>query len=187
MYLSRTIKPSSCLRCYYYPLDKRIAITVCRHCLISKWNLFRIDHFRVASSLCFKARLSAKPLIWKWFFILMHLKLVFSNKCFALSLVLKVRRRGLINRENETIITIEAFWILVLWQLHVNSYGNTQIWYPASFIVDNLFVGIGYFFIYLPWTVAFFVFAWMFFFSFLQLDLLLIYFWGGNAVLHLEP
>ena len=62
---------------------------------------------------------------------------------------LQLRRRGLINRENETIITIEAFWILVLWQLHVNSYGNTQIWYPASFIVDNLFVGIGYFFIYI--------------------------------------
>ena len=100
---------------------------------------------------------------------------------------LQLRRRGLINRENETIITIEAFWILVLWQLHVNSYGNTQIWYPASFIVDNLFVGIGYFFIYLPWTVAFFVFAWVFFFSFLQLDLLHIYFWGGNALLRLEP
>ena len=90
MHLSRTFKPSSCLRCYYCPLDRRIAITIGHHCLISKWNLFRIDHFRVASSLCFKARLSVKPLIWKWFFILMHLKLVFSNKCFALSLVLKV-------------------------------------------------------------------------------------------------
>ena len=132
-----------------------------------KVKFISIDHFRVASSLCFKARLRAKPFIWKWFFILMHLKLVFSNKCFALSLVLKVRRRGLINRENETIITIEAFWILVLWQLHVNSYGNTQIWYPASFIVDNLFVGIGYFFIYLPWNSGIFLFLHGWFFSFL--------------------
>ena len=27
-----------------------------------------IGHFRVASSLCFKARLSVKPVIWKWLF-----------------------------------------------------------------------------------------------------------------------
>ena len=36
-----------------------------------------IRHFWVNPSLCFKARLSASPLIWKWlFFILMHIKLV---------------------------------------------------------------------------------------------------------------
>ena len=29
-------------------------------------------HFRVARSLCFKARLCVKPLIWKWHFIPMH-------------------------------------------------------------------------------------------------------------------
>ena len=58
--------------------------------------------------------------------------------------------------------------------LNVNSYGKTQIWYAASFVVDNLFVGIGYFFIYLHWTAAL-VFL-CFFFSFLQLGHLLISF-----------
>ena len=43
-------------------------------------------HFRVAPS---QARLSAKPLIWKWFFILMQIKLIFT-----LSLILKVRVFG---------------------------------------------------------------------------------------------
>ena len=38
----------------------------------------QIGHFRIASSLCFKARLSAKPLAWKWFFILMQIKLIFT-------------------------------------------------------------------------------------------------------------
>ena len=41
------------------------------------WNLLKvmaIAHFRVASSLCFKARLSAEPLIWEWFSILMQIK-----------------------------------------------------------------------------------------------------------------
>ena len=32
----------------------------------SGWKAL-IDHFWVTSSLCFKARLSAKPLVWNWF------------------------------------------------------------------------------------------------------------------------
>ena len=44
------------------------------------------DHFRVAPSLCFKARLSAKLLIWKG----TH----FLKIDFALSLLLKVRVFG---------------------------------------------------------------------------------------------
>ena len=39
-----------------------------------------MGHFRFASSLCFKARLSAKPLIWKWF--LLSLKLIFTWERF---------------------------------------------------------------------------------------------------------
>ena len=136
-----------------------------------KVKFISIDHFRVASSLCFKARLRAKPFIWKWFFILMHLKLVFSNKCFALSLVLKERvfgtrkwpfrscNQGKQRYNNRTILNYGT-----LATLNVNSYGNTLIWYAASLVVNNLFVGIGYFFIYLPWTVAFFVFGFFFLF-----------------------
>ena len=43
-----------------------------------------------ALSLCFRARLSAKPLIWNWFFILLEKKIHFHEKGVALGLVLKV-------------------------------------------------------------------------------------------------
>ena len=53
----------------------------------------RIGYLRVAPSLCFKPRLSAKPLIWKWFFYSHANKTHFheKKKGLALSLVLKVR------------------------------------------------------------------------------------------------
>ena len=44
------------------------------------WSYCSIGHFWVASSLCFKVRLSARPLIWKWFFIFMQIKLIFTRK-----------------------------------------------------------------------------------------------------------
>ena len=39
-----------------------------------------IGHFRVPKNLTFKARLSAKPLIWKWFLIMIQIKLIFTTK-----------------------------------------------------------------------------------------------------------
>jgi len=39
-----------------------------------------IGHFRVPKNLTFKARLSAKPLIWKWVLIMMQIKLIFTTK-----------------------------------------------------------------------------------------------------------
>ena len=66
-------------------------------CLVTAvWSLGpRIGHFRVPKNLTFKARLSAKPLIWKWFLIIYDAnKTHFHNKGFALSLVLKVRVFG---------------------------------------------------------------------------------------------
>ena len=39
-----------------------------------------IGHFRVPSGLCFKMRVGAEPLIWKSFFILMQIKLIFTRK-----------------------------------------------------------------------------------------------------------
>ena len=52
---------------------------------ISPWRLRadyidRIGHFRVPKNLTFKARLSAKPLIWKWFLTMMQIKLIFTTK-----------------------------------------------------------------------------------------------------------
>ena len=44
---------------------------------------------RPIPSLCFKARLSAKPLTWRWFFYSYTNKTYFHNTGFALSLVLK--------------------------------------------------------------------------------------------------
>ena len=38
------------------------------------------DHFRVPQDLCFKTSLSALPLIWKHFLILMEIKLIFTRK-----------------------------------------------------------------------------------------------------------
>jgi len=46
-----------------------------------------IGHFRVASSLCFKARLSVKPVIWKWLFSSgpMQMKYIFTRKALHLA------------------------------------------------------------------------------------------------------
>ena len=40
----------------------------------------RIGHFRVPPGLCFKTRVDARPLIWKSFFILMQIKLIFTRE-----------------------------------------------------------------------------------------------------------
>ena len=60
-------------------------------CSIALWVTYPTGHFRAATSLCFKAKLSAKPLIWKRFLIFMQKKLIFTWKVFALSLIFKVR------------------------------------------------------------------------------------------------
>ena len=39
-----------------------------------------IGHLRVSPGLCIKTRLCAQPLIWKWFFILMQIKVIFTRK-----------------------------------------------------------------------------------------------------------
>ena len=44
-----------------------------------------IGHFPAAASLCFKARLRPKLLIWKWFFILIQIKLIFTRKVLLLA------------------------------------------------------------------------------------------------------
>ena len=48
-----------------------------------------IGHFRVPSGLCFKTRVGAQPLIWKSFFILMQIKLIFTRKVKYLASFLK--------------------------------------------------------------------------------------------------
>ena len=55
---------------------------------------WQTGHFRGALSLCFKVRLSAKPLILKWFFYSHANKTHFHKKGFAFSLALKARVFG---------------------------------------------------------------------------------------------
>ena len=49
----------------------------------------KIGHFRVPLVLCIKTRLSAQPLIWKWFFILMQIQHSLSRKAVHLALLWK--------------------------------------------------------------------------------------------------
>ena len=53
-----------------------------------------IGHFRVHLSLHFKARLSAKSLLWKSVFIHIEIRTNYHNKNFALRVALKERLRG---------------------------------------------------------------------------------------------
>ena len=54
-----------------------------RHHHTFPWKINR--QFWVPSGLCIKTRLSAQPLIWKWFFILMQIKLIFTRKVVYLA------------------------------------------------------------------------------------------------------
>ena len=54
----------------------------------------RLGHFRVHLSLYFKARLSAKSLLWKSVFTHIEIRTNYHNKSFALRLALKERLRG---------------------------------------------------------------------------------------------
>ena len=51
-----------------------------------------IGHFRVPPDLRIKTRFSVQPLIWKWLFILMQIKLIFTRKVVHLASVLGTRK-----------------------------------------------------------------------------------------------
>ena len=48
-------------------------------------KLVIIGHFRVPPGSFIKTRLSAQPLIWKWLFILMQIKFIFTRKAVHLA------------------------------------------------------------------------------------------------------
>ena len=74
-----------------------------------------MGHFRVHLSLHFKARLSAKSLLWKSVFIHIEIGTNYHNKRFALRLALKERLRG--TRKWPIVL---AFW--VQWSISVFDY-----------------------------------------------------------------
>ena len=61
----------------------KISLDLLRVKLWYKFNV--IGHFRVPSGLCFKRRVGVQPLIWKSFFILMQIKLIFTKKVVHLA------------------------------------------------------------------------------------------------------
>mgnify|MGYP006896104768 CR=1 FL=1 len=77
-----------------------------------------IGHFRVHLSLHFKARLSAKSLLWKSVFIHIEIGTNYHNKSFALRLALKERLRGTRKwpiKDDETILNSSKLWSSQLW------------------------------------------------------------------------
>ena len=60
-------------------------------------SVILIGHFRVPLSLCFKARLSVKPFLWKWLWFAWNEtahRTNFRKKGSALRLILKQRHKG---------------------------------------------------------------------------------------------
>ena len=57
---------------------------LCRD-VVCQSKTYSIGQFRVPPGLCIKTRLRAQPLIWKWFFILMQIKLIFTRKLVELA------------------------------------------------------------------------------------------------------
>ena len=60
-----------------------------RNPTVEQLRLTDIPSHNNGPSLCFKAKLSAKPLIWKWSFILMQIKLIIARKVLNLASVWK--------------------------------------------------------------------------------------------------
>ena len=57
---------------------------LCRD-VVCQSKTYSIGQFRVPPGLCIKTRLRAQPLIWKWFFILVQIKLIFTRKLVHLA------------------------------------------------------------------------------------------------------
>ena len=83
-----------------------------------------LGHFRVVPSLCFKARLSAKPLIWKRFFILMQIKLIFTRKVLHQASFWKWKNlelgNGLITKSSKG--GWQRFFPLLFWFINITSH-----------------------------------------------------------------
>ena len=71
---------------------------------------FPIRHFRVLPGLSIKTRLSAQPLIWKWFFILIQVKLNSTRKVVHLASFWKW---GLLSYRYNKICDIFYFFVKV--------------------------------------------------------------------------
>ena len=66
-------------------------------------------HFRVPLGLCFKTRVGAQPLIWKSFFILMQIKLIFTWKVVHLA---SFRKWGFLELESGLLTPTPSPWLI---------------------------------------------------------------------------
>ena len=64
---------------------ERATVLVIHSLILLSSGASLIRHFRVPPGLCIKTRLSAQPLMWKWFFILMQINLIFTRKAVLLA------------------------------------------------------------------------------------------------------
>ena len=87
-------------------------------------------HFRVPKNLTFKARLSAKPLIWKWSLIMMQIKLIFTTKVSHLA---KVRFFGTRKWPILYHADISRRYFFVCHALNIENYVNLRKISPSSF------------------------------------------------------
>ena len=67
-------------RLFTYQVTPHLLCLSSFYCFLFLRHKTKTDHFRSAASLSLKAMLSAKPLIWSWFLLLMQVKLIFTKK-----------------------------------------------------------------------------------------------------------
>ena len=65
---------------FYWPHNNLFCFCLLRTCALEKSPAVENRPFPSSKNLAFKARLSAKPLIWKWFLIMTQIKLIFTKK-----------------------------------------------------------------------------------------------------------
>ena len=83
------------------------------YCISSIQDSSKKGHFRVVSSFCFKARLSAKPLIRKLFFSLVQIKLIFTRK-------------------SRKVLHLASFWKWGFWNSEMVYWGWRDAWYDQT-------------------------------------------------------
>ena len=129
---------SNCTENCYYANSYTIDTLRVRIMEVKRVSLKGSRHFRVKPGLSIKTRLSAQPLIWKWFFHSHANKTHFHKKGFTLGLILKVRdfgtRKGPISSkrilkkfyssQQHYPLHCLRFWFRV-WSR--NSYGNSRL------------------------------------------------------------
>ena len=104
-----------------------------------------IGQFRVPPTPCIKTRLSVQPLLWKWFFILTQIKLIFKRKVVQLDSFWKWRSLPITTHDSYTCtaMTINSKWTdedtVNEWQ-SLRKLIKLKLWQTYMFAVILVFV-----------------------------------------------